>query len=452
MKDIQGEFLSGNFNNVVSLSDSLKNYFPDSIPQIHYADSLTQMAERICRDFYITEEDMVAQIEKKIGTFSDEEMAYWERRGWIEFRMINRKKTYFDRSASNLVLMKKFYEQKEMRLKEEVADPDLVFRLKHTREVCKASGKEGNPVCPVNMKITYTITVHPDVVPEGETIRCWMPLPKENHARQKNVKLLNTSEKDYILSPDTAVHKTVYMEHLSKKGEPAVFQISFLYQSNAQYFNMKERKILPYDKTSDNYKKYTSEQLPQICFTDHIRHLADSISGKEENPYEIARKIYYWFNENIPWAGALEYSIMPNIPEYVYQHRRGDCGMQTFTIMSMLRYKGIPVRWQSGWMVPPESESLHDWCEVYYEGTGWVPLDVSYSLQQSETEALKEFYISGIDSYRMIINDGVAGPLYPAKQYLRSEPFDFQRGEVEWKGGNLYFGKWNYNMKIDYLK
>jgi len=24
----------------------------------------------------------------------------------------------------------------------------------------------------------------------------------------------------------------------------------------------------------------------------------------------------------------------------------------------MLRYKGIPVRWQSGWKVPPDAESL----------------------------------------------------------------------------------------------
>ena len=45
----------------------------------------------------------------------------------------------------------------------------------------------------------------------------------------------------------------------------------------------------------------------------------------------------------------------------------------------------------------------------------------------------------------------VAGALHPEKQYLRSEPNDFQRGEVEWKGGNLYFDKWDYNMKIKYI-
>ena len=143
---------------------------------------------------------------------------------------------------------------------------------------------------------------------------------------------------------------------------------------------------------------------------------------------------------------------MPDIPEYVLDNMKGDCGMQTFLIMSMLRYKGIPVKWQSGWMVPPGAKNLHDWCEVWFEGTGWVPLDMSYGLQYSVNRKTKEFYITGIDSYRLITNDGVAAKLYPPKRFPRSEPYDFQRGEVEWNGGNLYFDKWDYKMEIRYKK
>ena len=305
---------------------------------------------------------------------------------------------------------------------------------------------------PVNIGITYTITVNPDVVPDGETIRCWMPWPKSNHQRQKKVELLSTSSQEYLISPDTAIHSSLYMEEKAKNGVPAIFRISYRYESSAQYFNMAALEILPYDKESDNYKKYTSEQLPQIIFSDEIKQLADRITGKDEDPAEIVRKIYMWFKENIPWTGALEYSIMADIPEYVIKNMRGDCGMQTFLYISMLRYKGIPVRWQSGWMIPPGGENLHDWCEVYFEGAGWVPSDVSYDLQNSEIREIREYYLSGIDSYRLIVNDGVAGNLYPEKQFMRSEPYDFQRGEVEWKGGNLYFDKWDYDIKIEYFK
>jgi transglutaminase-like putative cysteine protease len=242
------------------------------------------------------------------------------------------------------------------------------------------------------------------------------------------------------------------MEAKAEKGLPLIFKVSYSYDSYGQYFDPDKMAINPYDKNSELYKKYTSEELPHICFTENIRHLADSITASEDNPFETVRKIYSWINRNIPWAGAQEYSIMPNIPEFVIQNRRGDCGMQTFLLMSMLRYKGIPVRWQSGWKVPPDAKNLHDWCEVFYEGTGWVPADMSYGLQYSTSQKTREFYISGIDSYRLIVNEGVAGRLYPEKKFLRSEPFDFQRGEVEWSGGNLYFDKWDYDMEIIYNK
>jgi hypothetical protein len=365
--------------------------------------------------------------------------------------MIDGEKRYFDRAASNLVLLKNFYEEREKKDREKAADASMIARLKHTEQVIKETGENGVPVVPAPMKILYTITVPADVVPEGETIRCWLPFPKENHKRQTSVKLLSTSESNYILASDSCIHRSLYMEKSAVKGSPAIFSISYLYTSSGVYFDPDKVQIRPYDKEGELYKWYTAEQLPNICFTENIKHLADEIVSPGDDPQAVVRKIYMWFKENIPWTGALEYSVMPNISEYVFENRRGDCGMQTFMFMSMLRYKGIPVRWQSGWMVPPLHKSLHDWCEVYFEGPGWIPADISYDLQFSENTKLREFFFSGIDSYRLIVNDGVTGPLTPEKKFFRSEPYDFQRGEVEWKGGNLYFDKWDYEMQIEYL-
>jgi transglutaminase-like putative cysteine protease len=197
-------------------------------------------------------------------------------------------------------------------------------------------------------------------------------------------------------------------------------------------------------------KKYTTEEYPQITFSREIKHLADSIVGNTQNPFEKVRKLYYWINDHIIWTGALEYSIMPDIPGYVLANKRGDCGMQTMLFMAMARYSKIPVKWQSGWMMHPGEVNLHDWCEVYYNGVGWVPLDMSYNLQNSANLSEKEFYISGIDAYRLIINDAIGSQFVPAKKYYRSEPYDFQRGEVEWGGGNLYFNQWKYSMNVSY--
>jgi hypothetical protein len=452
LEDIEENTEFGNLIIATRLADSLKKYCSDNHEVFQTADSLEQIAERIGLDFSVPEQQLITQIEDRNGQFAPEEKSSWDNKGWLEWRMINGEKMYFKRAASNLMLIKSFHEQKEKWQHRIWSDPEMIFRLDHTEKVLKESDNQHNPVAPVNMVITCTISIQPDAVPAGEKIRCWLPWPATCPPRQYGVKLLKASNGKYIISPDSAVHSTIYMEEVSKKYTTTIFSVTWKYISSAQYFNLSGNKILPYVKTSSDYKKYTSEQLPHICFTENIKRLTDSITSADDTPDETVRKIYCWFKDNIPWTGALEYSIIPNIPEYVYQNSRGDCGMQTFMFMSMLRYKGIPVRWQSGWMVPPGAENLHDWCEVYYEGIGWVPMDVSYDLQNSDNRDIRYFYLSGIDSYRLIINKGVAGPLHPAKKYLRSEPYDFQRGEVEWEGGNLYFDKWNYDMEIVYLK
>jgi hypothetical protein len=447
---IEKDVLAGNLKHAILLSDSLKRECPDKALLVNKADSLAQIAERIALDFSLTEEQFTSRLNKSAGSFSPEERTSWENMNWLEWRMINGERRYFNRAASNLVLIKSFHLNRAERDTLIARDKRMIFRKKHTENIINASDIQALPVVPVEMNIDYTITVSPDAVPPGEIVRCWLPWPKEGEPRQQKVTFISASQKNYLIAPDSAIHRTIYMEAKTEKGVPVVFNVSYSYQSGGQYFDLKNLEIKPYDKTSSLYKKYTSEQLPQICFTEKIKHLADSITGTESNPAEIVRKIYYWFNMNVPWAGAQEYSIMPNIPEYVLENKKGDCGMQTFLLMSMLRYKGIPVKWQSGWMVPPQAENLHDWCEVYYEGVGWVPVDISYELQYSDNLKTREFYISGIDSYRLIVNEGISGVLYPEKKFLRSEPFDFQRGEVEWKGGNLYFNTWDYDMKISY--
>jgi len=448
---IKSKSEAGYFTEASRMADSLKSECPGSEKLIKIADSLIDINERIRLDFSMTEADFSARVDRYLGKPTDSMLTAWEGNKWIEWRMIDGEKMYFNRAASNLKLLKDFYEEREKQDRETAADASMIARLKNTEQVIRETGEKAVPVVPAPMKIIYTITVPADLVPEGETIRCWLPFPKENHDRQTNVKLLSTSESNYILAPDSCTHRSLYMEKSAVKGSPAIFSISYLYTSSGIYFDQDKMEIRPYDKNGELYKKYTAEQLPNICFTDNIKRLADEITSSGDDPQTVVRKIYMWFKENIQWTGALEYSVMPNISEYVFENRRGDCGMQTFLFMSMLRYKGIPVRWQSGWMVPPLHKSLHDWCEVYFEGTGWVPADISYDLQASENTKLREFFLSGIDSYRLIVNDGVTGPFTPEKKFFRSEPYDFQRGEVEWKGGNLYFDKWDYEMQIEYL-
>lgn len=448
---IRQDIEAGNLSRAVSLADSLSSLpLCDSV-LLSSADSMKQIAERIALDFSLDETAIGTRLRQRLGEYTPEQKDAWEKEGLLEYRLIDNRKMYFNRAASNLALLLSFRSEKGKEAPTETTDPEMAFRKDHTGRVMEASLKGHKPVQPVTMEIEYTLTVDSSAVPAGETVRCWLPYPASGHERQYGISLLETSEPACLVAPDSAVHKTIYMEKKAEAGKPTVFSIKFRYTSSAKYISPSAMKAKPYDTNSGIFRTYTAEQLPHICFTDNVKRMADSIAGSETDPVKTVHSIYMWFKNNIPWAGALEYSIMPNIPEYVLANRHGDCGMQTFLFMSMLRYRGIPVRWQSGWMVPPGAENLHDWCEVYYEGVGWVPADVSYDLVPSADPVHLEFYISGIDSFRMIVNNGVAGELFPPKRFLRSEPYDFQRGEVETSGGNLYFDKWDYHIDIKYL-
>jgi hypothetical protein len=54
-----------------------------------------------------------------------------------------------------------------------------------------------------------------------------------------------------------------------------------------------------------------------------------------------------------------------------------------------------------------------------------------------------------MDPYRLIVNLDYAGELQPPKTSFRSEPNDFQRGEIEIDGHNLYFNEWDYDFRVE---
>jgi hypothetical protein len=443
-------FLDGDFKKLVATADSLAAFFPAETVQIARMDSLKEMSHRISLDFSLTEEDIAERIKRLNGDLTTEKMREWEDRGWLEFRLIDGEKRYFNRAASNLKLIMEHHRKTEPDSVMTVPDKTALFRMDHAGKVISQGGT-GKPVHPVGIHIRYTLTVDQDVVPPGETIRCWLPFPHESHPRQQDVRIIRTFPANYHLAPDSVAQRSLYLEQQAVEGKPARFEMELSYISHAQYFHLKDIPILPYQIDSPLYRKYTGEEKPHLQFTGEIRKLSETVVAEETDPVEIVRKIFYWIDENIPWAGALEYSTMPDIPGYVIRNRHGDCGMQTLLFMVLARYNGIPVKWQSGWMMPPGGVNLHDWCEVYFEGPGWVPLDMSYGRLPSREPQIRDFYMSGIDAYRLIVNDATGGQFDPPKKHLRSETVDFQRGEVEWRGGNLYFDKWSYNMEVEYF-
>lgn len=55
--------------------------------------------------------------------------------------------------------------------------------------------------------------------------------------------------------------------------------------------------------------------------------------------------------------------------------------------------------------------------------------------------------LGGLDAHRVAFNDDHGRDLAPATRHFRSETIGLQRGEAEWRGGNLYFDPWDQDFQ-----
>ena len=450
-KNVDDLFKNGEFKKAASEIYGLLSDSKLSPSQVYDLRFTLDLMERIKKDFTKSREEVKAFLVKYYPAVTNEQLDAWETKKVLEMKMIDGEKRYFKLAARNLFRIDK--DAKKRWEEVEGKSPDLLdeFLLDLLPDVIKESKKqESKLVKPVTIKVKYNITVKPNAVPPGEIVRCWLPYPAEVRDRQTGVQFISANYENFVIAPYTATHRSIYLEAPAEKDSPLVFEVEYKYRAYSEFNNIDFAKKYTIDTTSDLYDIYTAERLPHIPFTDELRALSGKIIGTETEPVKKFKLIYEWINDNIPWAGALEYSTIPDIASYCYQNMHGDCGIQSLLFITLCRMNGIPAKWQSGWMLHPPEVNLHDWAEVYFNETGWIPVDQSFKLKPSDDPVVRYYYLGNTDNYHFIVNDDFSGEFFPAKIHPRSETVDFQRGEVEWRGGNLYFDKWNYNIYLDY--
>lgn len=408
-------------------------------------DSLLSVMRRTRSDFSLPYKEGIKEINAKLPHATQKMVDGWERNHYLETKEIDGEKFFFRKAISNLFRLAP--ELSFEKRSDDFAQERIYIQCANDALQAKAGVDHTSDWHKANIRIS--IDVKANAVPAGKTIRVWLPYPVET-VRQKDIKVVNASGR-YILSKGS-VHHSAYMEQKARKDRPTHFEIEYTFNVGAQYFSPDSilAKMQSYKKDSELYRKYTSQEVPQIKLTEGMKSLAENIVGNETNPFKQASLIYDWIDSRFPWAGAREYSTIPNLAEYVLGNGHGDCGQVSLLYITLLRSLGIPSRWESGWMLHGKQAGMHDWAMIYYEGVGWVPVDMSFGMLETSTkEYVRNFYKTGIDAYRFAINEGVGKPLSPAKKYIRSETVDFQLGEVEWEGGNLFYYKdWTPNVKL----
>lgn len=408
-----------------------------------------EVLRRTRYDYALTDNDILAEIKKEIPDATQADVDRWRKAGDLQFRTIDGQTRYFRRTAGNL-----FRVNEEAKKRQKQAKKDATKKFNTTSFVKKlvqlSESSESPEVFPVKHVIYYTLTLHPDNprLKPGAVVRAWLPFPQE-YRQQKDVRLVRSDPPVTKISSPASPQRTVFFEQtVTDASKPPRFDIEVEYQTSAYCPKLDPAKVLPYDMKSATYREYTAERPPHILFTPEVKQLAQEIVGQETKPLEKARRIFRWISKNVTWIAEQEYSIIPSLSVKGLTARRGDCGVQGTSFITLCRAAGVPARWQSGWQLKPGELNMHDWAEIYIEPWGWLPADASWGMMKSDDPAVRDFYCGHIDPYRLIVNLDYSRTLDPPKQSFRSEPIDFQRGEVEIDGHNLYFDQWDYKFDV----
>ncbi len=422
--------------------------FDNGTPAWLEADSAKAIKARIAADFSLTREELAEQIKRNYPDVTDADIDRFVQMHYIEAKDIDGRQMFHRKSPRNLALLNPDFNGGARYRGDRASDA----RISYVDSVL--SYYRGTNPAGLSHRVTYrfSIDVPYSEALDGDTISVWMPVPlsEPEGGRQRNVEILDAEPLSYILSGDNSVHNSLYFRAPAPaKGDTAHFEYVGRFITSGAYIpadSIMARKK-PYDTASETYRRYTA--LPDGRHIVRLDSLAKTIVGDETDPFRQSEMVFDYIIRRYPWAGAREYSTISCIPEYVLREGHGDCGQVSLLYISLMRTLGVPARWESGWMLHPGEVNLHDWAEVYFEGVGWVPVDVSFGRYTGASDPeITGFYSHGIDSHRLAANTGVGGEFFPRKRYVRSETVDFQVGEVESTKGNMYYPAWDYNMQI----
>ncbi len=408
---------------------------------------------RIGMDFGLDRAQALERARRVAPALTEAQFDAFDAEGLLESMRIDGQTRYFNRAPYNLFRLSAAARALRPDPDAPFADGPYEHLHPHHAEVLAQAQESGERfVAPRRIRITQSLTVNADAVPAGETVRAWIPYPRRIPGQQQDLVFLGSEPPAHQIAPESALQRTVYLEKPAVAGEPTVFSIRYEVTVAAKRVAIDPAAVQP---TPDDpaLAPFLAQEPPHIVFTDALRLYSARALGGEARPYQVVQKLFAAVDQ-IPWAGAREYSTPRNISDYALHAGHADCGQQTLLLIALLRLNGIPARWQSGWTYSDNAvgyANLHDWGQVYLAPYGWVPMDVTTGQLDSDDPSLRWFYLGGLDAYRIAFNDAISTPFVPPRQHVRSETVDSQRGEVEWRGGNLYFDQWDYGFTAEIL-
>ncbi|MFH1412288.1 MAG: transglutaminase-like domain-containing protein [Candidatus Omnitrophota bacterium] len=384
---------------------------------------------RITLQYPYTEEEAVKMLNESYPYVS-EEISSWIAAGKADFLQAGGAKLYFEDLVKNIAFRDIPLIRKASAIKEQ-GDPffdgarNIIFRLPEPGDT-SAFGLHFTH--PIEFMAESSLIIPREKLPQEGLLKLWVPMPIETSA-QSDVRVVSISPEKYLKIPlkkDADIGIAYFEIDLNGLKEDVNISTQTVFTRYEEHLVIDPSDISEYDTGSPLYKRYTRSQK-NIPVDETFRKKALEITGKEKDPYLAAKKIYDHILDNV------RYSFMPHVtlaaldvpePVFVMKNSFGDCGAQSMYFSSLCRALGIPARACGGMQLFPGAEGDHFWAEFYLPNYGWIPVDTTIAessdwtdrITDEERRIYKDFYFGNLDPYRLVIQNDVDAPLYPAPE------------------------------------
>jgi transglutaminase-like putative cysteine protease len=167
-------------------------------------------------------------------------------------------------------------------------------------------------------------------------------------------------------------------------------------------------------QAGDDYPDELEDRFTQLpsSLPERVEERAERITGNASNPYEVARVVERWLENNRAYSLQVDKPDGDIADKFLFEMRRGYCTYYATTMTVMLRTLDIPARFVVGytpgervgndrWVV--RGLDSHAWVEVYFPDVGWVKFDPTpagprSSAERDRLEQARENGVENVDT------------------------------------------------------
>ncbi len=231
---------------------------------------------------------------------------------------------------------------------------------------------------PYVSNLTHIIQIHNSGPAETTNLQLYVPLVQNETARHFAV-IKGVSPTPQQFLKDNGNAYAYWSVEAIPAGHNLTVSINYHILAFNVVFLVDSSLVGTYDEGSAIYHEHTAPK--ELIESNHtlIASTAENVVGEEENPHEMALRIYDFV------VDSLTYEAQPKERGALWalQNRRGDCSEYSYLFVALCRAVGIPSRVVTGFAFSSYSESLSDghmWTEYYLQNYGWIPTDLSWNL------------------------------------------------------------------------